>query len=89
MLRMGFHKHCVDLIMACIATVRLTVLHNGRELDPIMPRWGLRQGDLLSPYLFTICAEAFSTLIRAKESLGQMHGCTIARGAPPITHLFF
>ena len=43
----------------------------------------------MSPYLFIICVEAFNALIRAKESLGQIHGCTIARGAPPITHLFF
>ena len=42
MLRMGFHKHQVDLIMTCITTVRLTVQHNGRELDQIMPRRVLR-----------------------------------------------
>ena len=43
----------------------------------------------MSPYLFTICAKAFNALIREKESLGQMHGCTTARGAPRITNFFF
>ena len=42
MLRMGFYEHWVDLKMACITTVSLTILHNGRELGSLMPMRGLR-----------------------------------------------
>ena len=86
---MGFHHRWITLVMACISTVRFTILHDGKELGPIVPRKGLRQGDPLSPFLFIICAEALSLLIRAKESFGCLNGCKIARGAPPISHLFF
>ena len=89
MLRMGFHERWVNLIMECISTVQFKILHEGKELGPIIPQRGLRQGDPLSPYIFIICAEALSSLIQAKEKEEQIHGCQVARGAPTISHLFF
>ena len=86
---MGFHERWVNLIMECISTVQFKILHEGKELSPIIPQRGLRQGDPLSTYLFIICAEALSSLIQAKEKEGQIHGCKVARGAPTIAHLFF
>lgn len=48
-----------------------------------------RQGDPISPYLYILCAEGLSAMIRRNESVGLIHGCTIARGAPTISHLLF
>ena len=67
---MGFHERWVNLIMECISTVQFKILHEGKELGPIIPQRGLRQGDPLSPYLFIICPEALSSLIQAKEREG-------------------
>ena len=89
MLRMGFDIKWVQLIMTFISSVRYHILHNGRELGPILPQRGLRQGDPLSPYVFIICAEALTSLIRTRENDGLVYGCRMARGAPPISHLFF
>ena len=89
MIKMGFHEQLVQLIMVCISTVSLTVLQDGHQLGPVMPRRELRQRDPLFPYLFTICAEALSLLIRAKETSSHIHGCQITRGAPRISHSFF
>ena len=50
----------IELIMTFISSVRYHILHNGRELGPILPQRGLRQGDPLSPYVFIICAEALT-----------------------------
>ena len=52
---------------------------------------GLRQGDLLSPYLFVIGMEVLSALIRRAIEGGFLSGCTIQerrRSDLNISHLF-
>ncbi|XP_060961042.1 uncharacterized protein LOC133031536 [Cannabis sativa] len=46
-------------------------------------------GDPLSPYLFLLCTEVFSALIRDYERLGKIRRCKVARGAPVLSHMFF
>lgn len=50
---------------------------------------GLRQGDPLSPYLFLICAEGFSTLVNQAELKRDIRGAKVARGGTSVTHLLF
>lgn len=75
--------------MLCVTPVNYKIIRKGIEVGPIVPSRGLRQGDPLSPYLFIICAERLSSLIHHHEQAGLLHGATVARGAPSITHLFF
>ncbi|KAL9452732.1 hypothetical protein AB3S75_008512 [Citrus x aurantiifolia] len=75
--------------MMCVSTVSYKVCMNGEEVGPIVPSWGLRQGDLLSRYLFIICTEGLSSLIRNWERAGLIHGVKVARSAPTVSHLFF
>ena len=86
---LGFAQSLVDLIMLLVTTVEFMVSQNGNEVGPIIPSRGLRQGDPISPYLFIICAESLSSLIKHYEGRGLLHGCKIARSAPVISHLFF
>ncbi|XP_074347583.1 uncharacterized protein LOC141686447 [Apium graveolens] len=62
---------------------------DGTEFGNIRPKRGIRQGDPISPYLYILRAEGLSSIIRRYEEAGLVHGCSIARGAPPISHLFF
>ncbi|XP_074359973.1 uncharacterized protein LOC141700097 [Apium graveolens] len=36
-----------------------------------------------------MCVEGLSAIIRGNEQAGILHGCTVARGAPTISHLLF
>jgi hypothetical protein len=89
MCKMGFSTQWISWIMMCVETVDYSVIVNGNIVGPIIPGRGLRQGDPLSPYLFIICAEGLSALIRQAEARGDIHGTKICRNAPIISHLLF
>jgi len=89
MLKMGFDSKWVQWIMMCVETVDYSVIVNNELVGPIIPGRGLRQGDPLSPYLFILCAEGLSALIRKAERSGDLHGVSICTNAPTISHLLF
>lgn len=47
------------------------------------------QSDPISPYIYIMCEEGLSSILRRNEKAGLLHGCIIARGEPIISHLFF
>lgn len=49
----------------------------------------MRQGDLLSPFLFNIIMETFSRLVTRFEEVGCLSGCQVGREGPTITLLQF
>ncbi|CAL9002137.1 unnamed protein product [Prunus brigantina] len=89
MLKLGFSPIWVAKIMDCISTPTFSVLWKGTPIGNIMPQRGLRQGCPLSPYLFLMCTEGFSSLLRGAERRGDLIGVQVARGAPSVTHLLF
>jgi len=89
MLKMGFDSKWAQWIMMCVETVDYSVIVNNELVGPIIPGRGLRQGDPLSPYLFILCAEGLSALIRKAERSGDLHGVSICTNAPTISHLLF
>ena len=89
MLRMGFNDTWVRRIMSCITSVSFSFKINGQVCENVVPSRGLRQGDPISPYLFIICAEAFSRLIVSGINRRNIHGIQICRGSPILSHLIF
>jgi len=89
MVKLGFHEQWVKFIMNCVTTVTYQIKVNGELTDVIVTERGLRQGDPLSPYLFLLCAEAFSCLLQAAEERGDLEGIKVCQGAPSINHLLF
>lgn len=63
MLRLGFSRRWVDLIMTCISSVKYRIRVNGVLIEEFVPERGLRQGDPISRYLFLLCDERFSSLL--------------------------
>lgn len=89
MVRLGFAEGWVKLIMRCVSTVTYRIKVNGDLTDQIIPSRGLRQGDPISPYLFLICAEGFSSLLYAAEERGDLSGVKVCQQAPSVSHLLF
>uniref|UniRef100_A0A803QQ56 Reverse transcriptase domain-containing protein n=1 Tax=Cannabis sativa TaxID=3483 RepID=A0A803QQ56_CANSA len=87
--KLGFVEGWVRLIMQCVSTINYKVIHGCHEMGPIVPNRGIRQGDPLSPYLFILCAEGQSVLLRKYERHGWIHGCKVANGAPRVSHMLF
>ena len=67
-------------MMMCISTISYLVLINGEAKGNIVPSMGLRQGDPISPYLFLLCAEGLSAMLRKEEEQGKIRGISISRG---------
>ena len=87
--KMGFADQWISWLMLCISTVEYFVLFNGTVVGWVVPGRRLRQGCPLSPYLFIVCAEGLSSMIRDSEARDALHGCLVCRNAPSISHLFF
>ena len=87
--KLGFSERLVDLVMTCVELLRYKIVHNGKEIGPIILERGLRQGDLLSPYLVLLCVEGITSLVCDFERRWLIHGCKVARRCPIITQLFF
>lgn len=88
MQKLGFSHSWVYLIMKCITSTSLSVLINGVPKGLITPQRGLRQGCPLSPYLFMMCAEVFSSLLVQAEEQNLIHGLRF-RSSTTISHLLF
>lgn len=88
-MKLGFAAKQVDLMILCVSFVSYTILVNNQQIGPIYPKWGLCQGDPLSPYLFILCAEGLSSLIAQAENCGFVHGIKICKEAPTISPLLF
>jgi hypothetical protein len=64
MSKLGFSDHWINLVMKCVESVSLSVRVNGHYSDFFKPTRGIRQGDPISPYLFLLCSEGLSSLLK-------------------------
>jgi hypothetical protein len=87
--KLGFAPTWIKSVMRCVSFVRYTVKINGEMSDPFTPTWGLRQGDPISPYLFLLCAEGLSCLLKEEERNGRLKGLRNGADGPAISHLLF
>ena len=62
--KLGFDGKWRGLIMQCVTSVTYAIKINGSPMGHIVPSRRIRQEDPLSPYLFLLCAEGLSDLIK-------------------------
>lgn len=85
----GFPHIWIQRVMQCIKTVSYSFLQEGNIFGEVHPQRGIRQGDPISPYLYIMCVEGLTGIIRNYEEKGWIHGCKVTRNAPSISHLLF
>lgn len=62
---------------------------NGLQVCSITPGRGLRQGDPLSPYLFLLVADVFSTIMQKALLKKSIAGIRMKKRCPTLSHLLF
>ncbi|GMI64491.1 hypothetical protein HRI_000118400 [Hibiscus trionum] len=87
--KMGFDLEWIRSLMDCVKTVSYAITINGQVGEVFTPSRGIRQGDPLSPFLFVICGEGLSALLRKGTQEGKIRGLRITRSAPLVSHLLF
>lgn len=67
---MGFNTKWIQWIRSCLVSSRTLVLVNGSPTKEFSHQRGHRQGDPLSPFLFTIVMEGLHVAIEDAEDRG-------------------
>ncbi|KAJ9561549.1 hypothetical protein OSB04_006709 [Centaurea solstitialis] len=85
----GFHPALVRWVKEMITTPSFSIALNGEVSGFFKGQRGIRQGDPLSPYLFTLVMEGFSLLFRKCISEANEFGFHAGCADLEITHLCF
>ncbi|XP_028059895.1 uncharacterized protein LOC114263529 [Camellia sinensis] len=85
----GFGEKWIWWMKTCISTAKGFVLVNGVTTEEFQPQKGLRQGDLLSSFLFIIVAEVLNLLLERAIRIGLFKGATVRTNKLRISHLQF
>lgn len=85
----GLPSLLVRVITYRVSSSSLQVLLNGSFTEEFRPSRGIRQGDLLSSYLFVICVERLSHLIEVSLEQVSWKPLHLSRGGPTLTPLVF
>jgi hypothetical protein len=89
MQKLGFDEQWISLIMRCVSTLSFQVKVNGERLETFKPSRGIRQGDPISPYLFLLCGEGLSSLLKYYDGGWIDRGILLSPKSPWISHLLF
>ncbi|GJW39228.1 RNA-directed DNA polymerase, eukaryota, reverse transcriptase zinc-binding domain protein [Tanacetum coccineum] len=85
----GFHEKIIGWIMTCVTSATFTVCVNGGKYGYFKNRRGLRQGDPMSPYLFTLIIEVLTLIVQRRVNRSEQFkfhwGCKEIK----LTQLYF
>lgn len=83
----GFGSHFCGLVSECLSSASYSVLVNWSPNDFFGATRGIRQGDPISPTLFTFLADLLSRILARAKLMGKNSGVKITRSSPKISHL--
>ncbi|GJY23016.1 putative reverse transcriptase domain, reverse transcriptase zinc-binding domain protein [Tanacetum coccineum] len=92
----GFHETMVSWIMECVSSTSYSICINGSLHGFFKGKRGLRQGDPLSPYLFTLVMEVLTLMLQRRvqasdcftyHRLSSSHVLPFEEGRLPVKYL--
>lgn len=89
MLQKGFGWKWRSWIKACLISGSSSVLVNGSPSLEFPLQRGLRQGDPIAPFLFTLVMEGLNSAIRKASEIRTYKGVKVGEDNILLTHLFF
>ena len=78
--RKGFNTKWRSWMRGCLSSTSFVVLVNGNAKGWVKATRGLRQGDPLSPFLFTIVADVLGRMMIRVEERGLLEGFIVGLG---------
>ncbi|GJS44921.1 putative reverse transcriptase domain, reverse transcriptase zinc-binding domain protein [Tanacetum coccineum] len=66
LIRYGFHPRMIGWIMECVTSTSFSISINGSLHGYFKGKRGLRQGDSMSPYLFTLVMEVLTLMLHRR-----------------------
>ncbi|KAL4277807.1 hypothetical protein GQ457_03G030430 [Hibiscus cannabinus] len=89
MSRMDFCEWWIQRVMKCVTSTSFSLVLNGERHEEFRLSRGLRQGDLLSHFLFLFISNIFSWIIEKHVDSSQLDGFKIKNRCPLLSHLMF
>eukprot|EP00253_Pinus_taeda_P032083 PITA_32083 len=85
----GFDHNWIRWVMALVSTTSFYILLNGSPSRTLLPSRGLRQGYLLSPFLFVLMMEGLGRTIKSASAEGRLQGLKLTIDGAASTHQQF
>jgi hypothetical protein len=82
----GFEQHWINWIITLVSTTIYSLLINGAPTKPFCPSKGIRQGDLLSPFMFILMTKGLSRSIKRTTAASEIKGIKPFEKFPTSTH---
>ena len=73
--------------MGCLSTVSFSIFINGRPRGKFRGSRGLRQGDPLSSFLFTLVVDVLGRLIDKAIQCQMVRGFIVGKNKVEVSHL--
>lgn len=85
----GFDHNYVRWVMAPVTSSIFSILVCGSPSENFIPSRGLRQGHLLSPFLFNLMVEGLGWSIKHVKEVGKIKGLQPSENGQALTHQQF
>nr|GEZ55904.1 hypothetical protein [Tanacetum cinerariifolium] len=85
----GFHEKMVGWIVKCVTSVSFSICVNGERFGYFKGGRGLRQGDPMSPYLFTLVMEVLTLIVKDKVEKNKNFRFHFGCKKLKLTHVCF